>query len=65
MVVVSVLLLSLLLLQQPVPLARPESLVDTTWLAAHLNDANIQIVDLRRNGEADYRPAIFRAPSIC
>jgi thiosulfate/3-mercaptopyruvate sulfurtransferase len=53
MVVMSLLLVSSLLLQ-PAPLARPESLVDTAWLAAHLDDPNIRIVELRRNGEADY-----------
>src|SRR5262245_15112034 len=30
--------------------ARPELLVDTTWLAAHLNDPNVRIVDLRPKG---------------
>jgi thiosulfate/3-mercaptopyruvate sulfurtransferase len=30
--------------------ARPELLVDTTWLAAHLSDANLRIVDLRPRG---------------
>jgi thiosulfate/3-mercaptopyruvate sulfurtransferase len=30
--------------------ARPELLVDTAWLAAHLNDSNIRIVDLRPRG---------------
>ena len=33
--------------------ARPELLVDTEWLLAHLNDANVRIVDLRRRGYAD------------
>lgn len=33
--------------------ARPELLVDTTWLAAHLNDADVRIVDLRARGYAD------------
>jgi thiosulfate/3-mercaptopyruvate sulfurtransferase len=33
--------------------ARPELLVDTEWLAAHLNDANIRIVDLRARGYDD------------
>ena len=33
--------------------ARPELLVDASWLAAHLNDANIRIVDLRPRGYAD------------
>ena len=30
--------------------ARPELLVDATWLAAHLNDPNVRIVDLRPKG---------------
>ena len=30
--------------------ARPELLVDTAWLAQHLTDANIRIVDLRPRG---------------
>jgi thiosulfate/3-mercaptopyruvate sulfurtransferase len=34
--------------------ARPEALVDTAWLAAHLGDPEIRIVDMRRNGAADY-----------
>jgi thiosulfate/3-mercaptopyruvate sulfurtransferase len=33
--------------------ARPELLVDSTWLAAHLGDANIRIVDLRPRGYAE------------
>jgi thiosulfate/3-mercaptopyruvate sulfurtransferase len=33
--------------------ARPELLVDATWLAAHVNDQNIRIVDLRPRGYAD------------
>ncbi len=33
--------------------ARPELLVDTTWLAAHLDDATIRIVDLRPRGYGD------------
>ena len=33
--------------------ARPDLLVDAGWLAAHLNDANIRIVDLRPRGYAD------------
>jgi thiosulfate/3-mercaptopyruvate sulfurtransferase len=36
--------------------ARPEMLVSTEWLAAHLNDTNIRIVDMRR-GAADYEAA--------
>ena len=30
--------------------ARPELLVDATWLVSHLNDSNIRIVDLRPRG---------------
>jgi thiosulfate/3-mercaptopyruvate sulfurtransferase len=33
--------------------ARPELLVDTAWLAAHLNDPAIRIVDLRPRGYGD------------
>lgn len=33
--------------------ARPELLVDTAWLAAHLSDANIRIVDMRPRGYAE------------
>ena len=33
--------------------ARPELLVDTAWLAQHLSDANIRIVDLRPRGYGD------------
>lgn len=33
--------------------ARPELLVDTAWLASHLKDTNIRIVDLRVRGYAD------------
>src|SRR5678816_4110427 len=33
--------------------ARPELLVDATWLAAHLDDPNVRIVDLRPRGDAD------------
>jgi len=32
--------------------ARPELLVDTTWLAQHLTDSNVRIVDLRQRGFA-------------
>ena len=32
---------------------RPELLVDTAWLAQHLTDANIRIVDMRSRGYAD------------
>jgi thiosulfate/3-mercaptopyruvate sulfurtransferase len=33
--------------------ARPELLVDTSWLAQHLTDSNIRIVDLRPRGYGD------------
>jgi thiosulfate/3-mercaptopyruvate sulfurtransferase len=33
--------------------ARPELLVDVTWLASHLADANIRIVDMRPRGYPD------------
>jgi thiosulfate/3-mercaptopyruvate sulfurtransferase len=33
--------------------ARPELLVDTAWLAQHLNDSNVRIVDIRARGYAD------------
>jgi thiosulfate/3-mercaptopyruvate sulfurtransferase len=33
--------------------ARPELLVNVTWLSQHLNDANIRIVDMRPRGYAE------------
>ena len=33
--------------------ARPELLVDTAWLAQHLTDSNIRIVDMRARGYGD------------
>lgn len=33
--------------------ARPELLVDTAWVAQHLADANVRIVDMRARGYAD------------
>jgi len=33
--------------------ARPELLIDTAWLAQHLTDANVRIVDMRARGYAD------------
>jgi thiosulfate/3-mercaptopyruvate sulfurtransferase len=33
--------------------ARPELLVDTAWLAQHLNDPNIRILDMRARGYGD------------
>jgi thiosulfate/3-mercaptopyruvate sulfurtransferase len=32
--------------------AHPEQLVETDWVAAHANDANVRIVDMRQNGYA-------------
>jgi thiosulfate/3-mercaptopyruvate sulfurtransferase len=34
--------------------AHPEILVDTAWVAAHLTDPDVRIIDMRRNGAADY-----------
>jgi thiosulfate/3-mercaptopyruvate sulfurtransferase len=53
MALVGALLLSSIVMQST-DFARPEALVDTTWLAAHLSDPGIRIVDMRRNGAADY-----------
>lgn len=48
------LLFALLLgVQAPEAYARPELLVDTAWLAAHVNDAGVRIVDLRTRGYGD------------
>ncbi len=33
--------------------ARPELLVDTAWLAQHLNDPDVRIVDIRNRGYAE------------
>ena len=33
--------------------ARPELLVDTAWLAQHLNDPNVRVVDIRNRGYDD------------
>jgi len=33
--------------------ARPELLVDTAWLAQHLNDPNVRVVDIRNRGYGD------------
>jgi thiosulfate/3-mercaptopyruvate sulfurtransferase len=33
--------------------ARPDLLVDPSWLAAHLNDANVRVVDMRPRGYAE------------
>lgn len=48
------LLFALLLgMQAPDTYARPELLVDTAWLAQHVNDADLRIVDLRTRGYGD------------
>lgn len=43
--------------RQPAPstsgYARPELLVDTAWLAQHLDDSTVRIVDMRARGYAD------------
>jgi thiosulfate/3-mercaptopyruvate sulfurtransferase len=39
--------------QAPAGYARPQLLVDTAWLADHLHDSAIRIVDLRARGYAD------------
>ena len=47
-------LLALLLsAQTPNTYARPELLVDTAWLAQHLTDPNVRIIDIRGRGYAD------------
>jgi thiosulfate/3-mercaptopyruvate sulfurtransferase len=43
-------MLTTLLLAAVVGYAHPEQLVDTAWLAAHANDANVRVLDLRRSG---------------
>jgi thiosulfate/3-mercaptopyruvate sulfurtransferase len=43
----------LVLLAAQTSYARPELLVDTAWLSAHLADQNVRIVDLRPRGYAD------------
>jgi thiosulfate/3-mercaptopyruvate sulfurtransferase len=48
-----VMLLLALLFATQAGFARPELLVDTSWLADHLNDPEIRIVDLRPRGYAD------------
>ena len=49
-----VFLLALLLgAQAPASYARPELLVDTAWLAAHANDANVRVIDMRTRGYAE------------
>jgi thiosulfate/3-mercaptopyruvate sulfurtransferase len=46
-------LLALALSAQGAGYARPELLVDTAWLAQHLTDANVRIVDIRARGYGD------------
>jgi thiosulfate/3-mercaptopyruvate sulfurtransferase len=46
------LLLAMLLAAQT-GFARPELLVDTAWLAAHISDPAVRIVDMRQRGYAD------------
>jgi len=47
------LFLALMLGVQSAGYARPELLVDTAWLAQHLSDSNVRIVDIRARGYAD------------
>ena len=57
-----VLFLALMLgLQSAGGYARPELLVDTSWLAQHLNDSNVRIVDIRARGygESHIPEAVF------
>jgi thiosulfate/3-mercaptopyruvate sulfurtransferase len=42
-----------IMLQNSGGYARPELLVDTTWLAQHLNDSNVRVVDMRNRGYAE------------
>src|SRR3712207_542647 len=46
-------LLALALAAQISGFARPDLLVDTTWLAAHLTDPAVRVVDMRPRGYAD------------
>jgi thiosulfate/3-mercaptopyruvate sulfurtransferase len=34
--------------------AHPEMLVDTAWVAAHLTDPDLRVIDMRRNGASDF-----------
>ena len=43
--------------------ASPESLVETSWLAEHLNDADIRIVESNEDISSTV-PATFRTPFI-
>lgn len=48
---------SLLLAAAAVAYAHPEQLVDTAWVAAHVRDADVRVLDLRRSGfEAGHVP---------
>jgi thiosulfate/3-mercaptopyruvate sulfurtransferase len=47
------LLFALMLGAQTAGYARPELLVDTAWLAQHLTDSNVRIIDIRGRGYAD------------
>ena len=44
--------------------AHPEQLLDTDWLAAHLSDPGLRIVDMRQRGYGDgHIPgAVYRPP---
>ena len=46
-------MLSTLLFAAAVGYAHPEQLIDTAWLAAHLADAQVRILDVRRTGFED------------
>ena len=46
-------LFALLIGAQTAGYARPELLVDTAWLAQHLTDPNVRIVDMRARGYGD------------
>ena len=37
------------------PYAHPEVLVDTAWVAEHLDDSSIAVVEVNTDLEADYR----------
>jgi thiosulfate/3-mercaptopyruvate sulfurtransferase len=55
------LLIALMFSAQAAGYARPELLVDTAWLAQHLTDPNIRIVDMRARGygEGHIPEAVF------
>jgi thiosulfate/3-mercaptopyruvate sulfurtransferase len=54
-------LIALMFSAQPGGYARPDLLVDTAWLAQHLNDSNVRIVDMRARGyvEGHIPEAVF------